>query len=68
MAKGYAIYWRKLAAVERVFLLVLVLYIVLYFSGITPTLRSVIGLVKTHGASPRRSGPSRHRQRWTSNR
>ena len=45
MAKGVTLYWRKIAAVEKVFFLALILYVVLYFSGAVPTLRSVIGLV-----------------------
>jgi len=45
MEKGYALYWRKIAAVEKAFFLALILYGILYFSGALPTLRTVVGLV-----------------------
>src|SRR5262249_33153255 len=45
MAKGYVLYWRKIANVEKAFFLALILYATLYFSGAAPMLRSITGLV-----------------------
>ncbi len=45
MANGVALYWRKIAAVEKAFLLALIVYATLYFSGAMPNLRSAMGLL-----------------------
>jgi sigma-B regulation protein RsbU (phosphoserine phosphatase) len=44
MQKGYGAYWRRLGRIEQTFLILIVVYAVLFFSHVAPTLQSVIGL------------------------
>ena len=43
MQKGFASYWRRLGRVEKAFLLFIVIYAILYFSRLSPTLQTFAG-------------------------
>ncbi len=44
MEKGYGAYWRGLGRLERTFLLLVLIFAILYFAQIAPTLRALIGI------------------------
>src|SRR5215831_9941148 len=44
MQKGPAEYWRRLGRLDKAFLILILLYILLYLSGVSTTLQSVVGL------------------------
>jgi sigma-B regulation protein RsbU (phosphoserine phosphatase) len=44
MQKGYGEYWRRLGRIEKAFLILALLYIILYFTRATPTLQAFTAL------------------------
>src|SRR5690242_12236588 len=44
MRKGYGEYWRALGRIEKAFLTLIVLYAILYFTRVAPTLQSLTAL------------------------
>src|SRR5690349_12259211 len=44
MQKGYGEYWRRLGRVEKAFLISVLLYVILFFTHIAPTLQAIVAL------------------------
>jgi sigma-B regulation protein RsbU (phosphoserine phosphatase) len=44
MQKGYSSYWRRLGRIEQSFLIAVLIYLALRFSGIAPTIQTTVGL------------------------
>jgi phosphoserine phosphatase RsbU/P len=45
MRKGLGVVWRRLGRVEKAFLALLVVWLILFFTGIAPLTQSIVGLV-----------------------